>query len=234
MSLSSRLTLVAILAFVPAGCTSTLRLSPVPLLSQQAAETEGTELLASQQFHTVVISPHSVEAKPGTLWRFYIQLKNGSALDTTFDPLTVRMSLNETILPILSKDAIRRRILHAREDEILLIHQRQDRFSFGNGRMLSNEGSLDDEPGPGEYIFEAQRLEQESKRLLHELEVRTRQQLANLEQHALVSKVLQPGGRYETFAEVIAPQQIKPGDHLTIQVGIAPDIHKFHYVVLDS
>lgn len=204
-----------------------LGISPTEAPTTHAA----APILKSQKFHTVSVSPHTTEVRPGDPWRFYIQIRNGSALPVAFDTSNVHVFFNgNEVIPLSSAD-IRRRILDARSENFARIEAETDPLAFNAARDIKDE-AFDRDWEPGEYIYRMKHAQESRTKAKQEVERRTRLQLDTLEAHALVNKTLSPGERYESFVEVPLPQNAKKGDTVGLRIGIEPDVHEFVFALL--
>ncbi|MBN8550084.1 MAG: hypothetical protein J0M12_12270 [Deltaproteobacteria bacterium] len=227
-----------LLALLCTACTTPLKLEPQAANTQLAATSNDELLIKSQQFHTVTISPHSVVAAPGKPWRFYVQIKNGSALDVPFNSKDVSVSLNGQRMALLSTDAVRARIMSAHDTALAQARDMQKRVIYGDIDRLDSPDSLDkvdgEEWNPGSSLFDIHAKQKETDQHIKSIEAKTKAQLADINQHALASQNLQPGQTYETFIEFIPPSTLQSGDILSIKIGVEPDVHTFGFLLSQS
>ena len=227
---------VTFLIFFCCACSSGLKLEPQAAASQSAAVNDEQLLFVSQQFHTVTVSPHSLVAAPGMAWRFYIQIKNGSALDVPFNARQVSVSLNGKPLQLLSTDAVRARIISAHDKAVTQARERQKRLVYGDIPPVDEpeDSDVQEEWNPGSSLFDIHALQQDTERHIKAIDDRTKAQLANISQHALSNQNLPPGQVYDTFVEFIPPSTLQSGDILSLKIGIEPDVHIFGFMLAQS
>lgn len=233
----SRRTLITIFAAVACtACGCSLSNSDTTVAdaqkTQKVAEAN-PPVLVSHKFHTVIVSPHESVAQPGSPWRFYIQIRNGSALEVPFVADQVHLLYNGHPVRALSNDEIRVRIQTARSEALAKLSQTQGPLGFGPERDLK-EDSFDRDWSPSD---EAREVKAQQSALAHskeEIEKATKRSLANLESHQLANKTLAPGERFDTFVELPMPLHPKDGDRVTLKIGLEPDVHEFTFLLSNS
>lgn len=219
-----------------AACSSTkaMRLEPQAAPWQQGALNKDQLIIVSQQFNSVTLSPHTLTADPGQSLRFYIEIRNGSALEVPFRAKNVSAFLNDTRLTLLGPDAIRERILRARDEAVKQQREEQKRIIYGDPGAIED---LDDKGldwQPGNSLSDVHAMQRRADERIQSIDARTRAQLTKISQHSLHDQTLKPGQTYDTYIEVVPPSTLKPGDILSVRIGLEPDVHEFRFVTAKS
>ncbi len=222
--------LVLGLALFTSGCSlnshsSMLVLEPQLTATQAVREGHSQSVTMSRQFHTVEVSPHPILA-PDREWRFYIQIINGSALDTDFHPENLAVYRNGIRIAPYTKAQIQQRILDAKVEALREIASQVDPIRASR-RDLKDDTTAD--LSAGQYIEEMRRHDADMKEQRREVERVTRNKLQTLDSYALSDRTLKPGEHYKTFVEVPLTQPVKAGDEFVLRIGIEPDVHEFRY-----
>ena len=227
---------VTFLTVICSGCSSSthLLLEPQIAPTQQAGMNKEQFIVVSQQFNSVTLSPHTLGTEPGSALRFYLEIKNGSALDVPFRAQDVAVFLNGNRVALLSTEAVRARILQARDEAVQRARKQQKRVVYGDIAPVEDLDDLDTDWSPGTSLSDLQKLQRSSEDHIRTIEDRTRAQLTKITQHSLTDRTLLPGQTYDTFIEFIPPSTLQAGDILSVKVGVEPDVHEFRFVTANS
>ena len=229
--------LLVVLFLACSACShnsSVLKLMPEPGPRQAALEKTDTPTISSHQFHSVMVSPHTGLVEAGGDWRFYVEVKNNSALEVPFQAQAVQVSVNKQPLYVYSDEEIRTRLLRGRSEALKQIKDEQSRFFTERRNTDLKEDDLGNAWNPGDYINDVKQIETERTQLEKAVENQTRQRLADVDNHVLRSKLLKPNERYDSFIEFAAPGELHVGDQVTLRVGIEPDVHEFNFIIKNS
>lgn len=230
------LLLGTLLILVCSACSTNKKLLFEPQIAptQQAALNKEQVIVVSQQFNSVTLSPHTLGTEPGLASRFYIEIRNGSALDVPFRAKDVSVSVNGTRLALLNAETIRTRILHQRDEAIQRARQQQKRVVYGDLSPVDSADEEVDEWNPGASLSDLQNLQRSTEDRIKAIEDRTKTQLTKIAQHSLSDQTLRPGQTYDTFIEFIPPSTLQAGDILSVKIGVEPDVHEFRFVTAKS